>query len=474
MNNKLKKSKYNHFVDLGTKRHLAFNAITCGMAEVENSKLNNFLSLSETDDICKKITDREFLEDLQKGGFLINDDTNEIDSIRAGHYHSRFGNDAIGLTILPTYQCNFACDYCYEDSDLHSMKKDEGASMSDEVCDNIVKFCENEIKESSTLSVTWYGGEPLLRKNIIENLTNRFKQICEEKKSKYYAGIITNGYLLNASTVKFLCDTSISFAQITIDGPESIHNSRRTLRSGGNTYRKIIENIQAINDDTPFNISIRINIDHRNASAINTLLDELKKLGFDQKKNVSIYFGQVIQYSNSCPDISGHCMHTADFSEFMLSAYKYAMDLGFKIGNYPIRPIGTCGAVSNNSFVVEPNGNIQNCWNTIGDDVLKTGVLTDKGIEWTKNRAKWLGWSTFTDNCQDCSVLPICMGDCPYKSIYKDKVFDSDSNSCKWWKYNLPSMLKLDNIAIKKGLLHIPGRTEPLNVAKAQTINEKT
>ncbi|MEA1980737.1 MAG: SPASM domain-containing protein, partial [candidate division Zixibacteria bacterium] len=52
----------------------------------------------------------------------------------------------------------------------------------------------------------------------------------------------------------------------------------------------------------------------------------------------------------------------------------------------------------------------------------KTGVLSADGIKYTNNYIKWQGWTPFSENeCNNCDILPLCMGGCPYKSIYKDK-----------------------------------------------------
>ena len=181
MTEKLKPSRYNHFVDIGKSKRLAFNALSCGLGEMDDENYHKYLQLTGNNGNSDCENCEELLKDLKMGGFLINEDLDELDGIRATHYKMRFGNNSFGLTLIPTYNCNFACDYCYENSELHSMSPKEGSVMSDEVCNNIVKLCEKEISEKSTFAVTWYGGEPLLAKQIIEKLTKEFVRICEEK-----------------------------------------------------------------------------------------------------------------------------------------------------------------------------------------------------------------------------------------------------------------------------------------------------
>ena len=96
------------------------------------------------------------------------------------------------------------------------------------------------------LVITWYGGEPLLAIEPIEELTYKFKEICKQFNIEYSASIITNGYLLTESVCDMLLELDITDAQITLDGNAKIHNSRRPLANGGNTYDTIINNLEKI------------------------------------------------------------------------------------------------------------------------------------------------------------------------------------------------------------------------------------
>ncbi len=136
-------SSYDSFVAraltcrLANGKRLAFNALSCGLAEIDADSYEVFLGLCNGGRGVDVEKHEELVRNLKLGGFLIKDDIDELDGIRAAHYQSRFGNRGFGLTIIPTYNCNFACDYCYESSDLHSMPRSEGSVMSDEVCDNL-------------------------------------------------------------------------------------------------------------------------------------------------------------------------------------------------------------------------------------------------------------------------------------------------------------------------------------------------
>ena len=80
--------------------------------------------------------------------------------------------------------------------------------------------------------------------------------------------MITNGYLLDRTTAAELSRLSPSWTvQITLDGPQDVHGSRRRLHDGGRTYERIVQNIRSLDPDV-FTVKIRINVDRNNLGEI--------------------------------------------------------------------------------------------------------------------------------------------------------------------------------------------------------------
>lgn len=110
----------------------------------------------------------------------------------------RYNRSHLSLVIAATSNCNFRCVYCYEGSVLRA------STMSEAIQEAIVKFVESEAPHLETFTVTWYGGEPLLALDIIENLSIKFVDICKKNAIAYDATIVTNGYLLNCTVIEKL------------------------------------------------------------------------------------------------------------------------------------------------------------------------------------------------------------------------------------------------------------------------------
>jgi len=330
--------------------------------------------------------------------------------------------------------------------------------MSDEIVDAILKYLDSHLSTERRFSVSWYGGEPLLCLNKIEKITQGILDICSKKNIKYEAAIITNGYLFTEDVAKKLADLKVRSVQITLDGPEEVHDSRRPLKSGKGTYSVIVENIARASNVYPYRISIRVNIDKRNISSISEMLHNLKQRGFHLKKNVLLHFAPVTAATLGCQDCAAHCFNPKMFSKLELKLYEKALDLGFKTVRYPMVNLGICGAVSSNSFVVEPSGALHKCWNTIGDSSKEVGHILQPNEELTPNLIKWLVWDPFDrEECKKCAVLPICMGGCPFKALYPREIAPESKERCMSWKYNLEESLRQYKKAKELGLvLNLP------------------
>ena len=70
MTEKLKPSRYNHFVDTGDGKRLAFNAMSCGLAEIntESHEVYEALASGNGNGIDRE-KHAELIENLKKDGF---------------------------------------------------------------------------------------------------------------------------------------------------------------------------------------------------------------------------------------------------------------------------------------------------------------------------------------------------------------------------------------------------------------------
>lgn len=354
--------------------------------------------------------DEEFVTNLKKGGFIYDGDVDEVETLKFLQKSVQFSGNSLSLTVAPTLGCNFGCTYCYQ-GEHNTFEK-----MTSEVQEDLINFIKARIKKISMLSITWYGGEPLLAMDIIESLTNKFIELCSENNISYNAGIITNGYHLNPETAQKLVDLKVTSVQVTLDGPKEYHDLKRPLKDGSGTFDGIISNLKQCKGIFKSGISLRVNTDHINKDKVKDIIDILKEN--DLLTDVLPYLGHV-DATNEFYD-NEKCLTPDDFlnvkKNFINELCKY-VDIEPVLNQYPQVTLNACLADSDTGYVIDPSGNLSKCWCDIDIDEFKVGTLKD-GITKFGRIVDYFNYDIFSDpKCVDCKIVPICLGGCPRRRI---------------------------------------------------------
>jgi len=180
-----------------------------------------------------------------------------------------FASDALELTILPTEQCNLRCTYCYEAFEI--------GRMEDEVVAAVKNLIANRIPELRRLSVDWFGGEPLLAMDVIEEISGLAQQLSEVyPELEYKSSITTNGVLLTSEYAQRLSAIGVRHLHVSLDGPDGIHDLTRRLRGGRGTFARIQQNLLAIRDsETDTRIDLRVHVTPANVDCLDAFTEEL-------------------------------------------------------------------------------------------------------------------------------------------------------------------------------------------------------
>jgi len=427
----MKASFYNHIVDLEDGKALLYNSASGALAEIDpesRTRLDRVLAMgqAETD------ADRELFDGLVEGGYLIDEKVDETAMIRARSRRQKIEGATLSLTIAPTLACNFCCNYCFESQSNVRMKPDMEQAL--------LRFAAREMARADKLLVTWFGGEPTLCLPTIERIQRGLAELAERHKIKFHpASIVTNGYLLDKTMAERLKEMGIGSAQITIDGPEEVHDRRRKLHSGRGTYRQIMDNLAESAEI--LRVGIRINVDRDNAESAHGVLADLERRGILSK--VQVHFAQVTSGTGVCADMRDRCFSGEEYSRSQVSLYRALIERGIYRYDYPQVFGGVhCGALSDHYYVVGPGGLLFRCWEELSSDpAMSIGSILTEALtpDQQKNRDRYRNWEPLTmSGCAACRVLPICMGGCPIMGM---RQADPAKGFCMPWKYNLKDML---------------------------------
>ncbi len=431
----MKPSPFNHFFSISAGRTiLAYNAFSGALAEIESENYDRVVHLLNHPDQAQSAQDQEYLEYLKQGGFLIADPVDQITALQMHGRAVRNQSAALTLTIAPTLACNFDCDYCFESR--------SNVRMSEETQAALIRFTDYQLRRADALRVCWFGGEPTLCFSMIEKMQTQLLELAAKWRTEVVPGrIISNGYLLDAAMATRLKELLITDAQITLDGPETVHDGRRKLRNGKGSFARIIENLQATVDT--LSITIRVNIDRGNVDSAWEVVEYLHKLGILPK--VRLTFAQVQSTGAACSNIRDRCYDTEDFARSVVMLYQRLMAAGIGRVDYP-RALGgvACGAVAGGQYVISPVGQLFRCWEDLSMDGRRSigDIFSTETTDQQKAvAAAYHSWDPVNlSECKSCNVLPICLGGCPLHAM---ETASTTCGLCSAWKYNLGDMLHM-------------------------------
>lgn len=389
------------------------------------------------------------VEQLAYGGFVVADDTDELGLLERQYNAHRYDMQTLILTVAPTLACNFGCDYCFQGQD----KPNEG--MRADVQDALLGLIARVTPGIRRVHIAWYGGEPLIRRDVIDSLSERVIAHCQAHGLAYDAMIVTNGYFLDAAVAKMLVSRRVRAAQVTLDGPPGHHDARRHLHSKKGTFERIIANLKEVVSAAPeLGISVRVNIDDRNREDIEGLIDLMAAEGLGGRQNLKMYFAPVEAMTEGCHGVTEVTMSKTRYAQLEAELYRRGYHAGLTALPYPPRFHGTCAAVRPRGFVIVPSGDIHKCWDTVSEPARAIGTLFDlDALAESELSRAWLRWTPFAnETCRNCKILPNCAGACAYKFVHSgSQRGEAAILPCPSWKYNIRERLLLR--AVETGAL---------------------
>ncbi len=119
------------------------------------------------------------------------------------------------LTIVPSYDCNFNCKYCF----VKENKTLTGKIMTRETVDAIIDYFIPD-KVNKTFTLWFFGGEPLIDKEIIKYATEKAQKAAQQHGVQLTVGATTNGFYLDENFVKWCKENNFQLL-ISYDGYEN-------------------------------------------------------------------------------------------------------------------------------------------------------------------------------------------------------------------------------------------------------------
>ncbi|MCP5107384.1 MAG: radical SAM protein [bacterium] len=160
------------------------------------------------------------------------------------------------LLLELTEDCNLNCSYCSV-SGKYSDKPTHRLSMSRETCFKAVDFFCGRSHRGDQVNISFYGGEPHLRFDLIKETILYVKE--KYPSHNYGFNLTTNGTIFNEEIIDFFAQYDVKVL-LSLDGPKAITDRYRLSLDGKSTFDKIMRSIEKIKQYNPDFFSTNISI----------------------------------------------------------------------------------------------------------------------------------------------------------------------------------------------------------------------
>jgi len=424
-------SRYNLLFESKRNDWLLYNSISNNLMQLNGKAANALMYIRDGSNTVSN-ENHDLYFNLRFGGFLVEDgkDDASFQILKMKRLAQNYADKVLDLTIALTKECNFECHYCYNCSRAPS-------KISEDTQLEIIEFVKKS-KITDAVTITWIGGEPLLEFETMKLMTKRITEVG----LKYDSFLITNGYCLTPYVIKDLGLLKISAIQITIDGVKEIHDSRRTLIGGGNTYDVIISNIDKLMiSNWTGTLKIRVNIDKQTIHAY----AEIYKLLCDKYpgeigKRLTIFPGFI--HDSTSPE-NEMFLNPEEQGRFVIDTYYTHNIVSMPV--FPLKPVlNSCLMSKKNAFMVGPDGELYKCWTDLGKSDEVVGSINGS-VKWNMALlAESMVGASYLDDvkCINCLFFPLCNGGCP-KVRMLNKREDVKRNVCSYFKIHACDLLEL-------------------------------
>lgn len=349
----------------------------------------------------------------------------DLRAVLKGCYHERQERNAIeqytftlGFNTLPvlseiavTYRCNLACRFCY--AACGCKKVDSGKECDTQAMKKILRLIRDEAKVPS---VSFTGGEPLLRKDLCQ-------LIAHAKSLSLWTNLITNGTLVTPKVARQLKTVGLDSAQVSIEaGDADLHDSIVQQRGA---FEKTCAGVCALRD-AGIRVHTNTTISALNKNSLQAILVLVKSLGMDR-----FSMNMLMPEGSAKVNISELLVSYSDIGEIVLDVWSKAQESGLEfmwysptpmcIFNPVIHGLGNKGCAACDGLLsIAPNADILPCSSYPKPMANILGIKGRFQEIWGSKAFAFFRKKEFAPQiCQACEHLAVCNGACP---LYWDAV----------------------------------------------------
>lgn len=245
--------------------------------------------------------------------------------------------------------------------------------MTPELVQGVKRLIEKRVQGIQQFEISWFGGEPLLAKDIVFDVQEFVQSIAGDLE--FSANMTTNGFALDGTLARSLCERGVRTYQISLDGSREFHDASRVGKGGFPTFDKIMGNLLALRElEADFKVILRLHYHPGNVAGVKQLVQQLVcDFGADERFKIHL---------KSVNNLGGPGSTFVVFDQRARERLK--QDLEALIPNLAMLHSGggqdyVCYAARLNSLAIRADGRISKCTVALSDPKNTVGQLDSSG-----------------------------------------------------------------------------------------------
>ena len=303
--------------------------------------------------------------------------------------------------ILPTMACNARCVYCFEEGYVP-------VTMTPETEEQVLRYILDTREKDRKLSISWFGGEPLLGVRTIDRISQGLKDAGVE----FTSYMVTNASLITPELVKKMTELwNLTNIQISMDGAEEDYRSRKKYCVYHDEYHLAIRAVNWLTE-AGIHVAIRCNVDEENLPRVPLFLEDLKA-GIADREHVAVYLTPL--YETRCTEKDTELWDKVFAFESQISAAGFQVVRESQKRTFSFR-LYSC--MADRGFpAIGPDGGLFPCEHC--QEERRIGDIWNGITEPDRHREFCLS-EQVQEKCRECPLLPVCtpFSKCPVQDFH--------------------------------------------------------
>lgn len=315
------------------------------------------------------------------------------------------------MCLHVAHDCNLRCKYCFASTGDFGGARE---IMSPETGKKAIDYLIQNSGERCNLEVDFFGGEPLMAWDTVEQTVLYARSIEKEHHKNFRFTVTTNGILLDDEKQAFI-NEHMSNVVLSIDGRKEVNDEMR----GRGTYDQIMPKFQKLADSrNQTDYYVRGTFTAKNLDFSKDVL-HLADMGFKQTSVEPVIEDEPGHDYEIKPE------HLSQiFEEYEKLTYEYVKRkkeghgfnffhfmVDLKQGPCVIKRMSGCGA-GHEYVAVAPNGDLYPCHQFVGNEDFIMGNVAKEGMD-QHIKEYFEKSNVYTKpTCENCFAKFYCSGGC--------------------------------------------------------------